>query len=148
MRSEVFNSTFENMLRILLLLDVVGEPINVDRVAALDFICIFGKKFEVLDKNLHGDNDFGFAEFAHKREKVVDATKLAVKNDYVSVIQDKQGFRYIISNRGKSIVENVQSPYSRAYMLGAKIVHRRFSNYTDDALLKFISGKSKESMEV
>lgn len=130
------------------MLHVVDIPINVDRIAALDFICIFGKKFEVLDKNLHGDNDFGFAEFAYKREKVVDATKLAVRNDYISVVQDGQGFRYQINDRGNTIVEAVQSSYSKSYMLGAKIVYRRFSNYTDDGLLKFVTDKAKESMEV
>lgn len=55
MRSEVFNTTFENMLRVLLLADTLNVPANVDRLAALDFICIYGKKCKVLDKNLHGD---------------------------------------------------------------------------------------------
>ena len=51
MRNRVFNSTFENMLRILLMIDTMNEPANVDRLAALDFICIYGKKCKVLDKN-------------------------------------------------------------------------------------------------
>ena len=50
MRSKVFNTTFENMLRLLLLVDTLNVPANVDRLAALDFICIYGKKCKVLDK--------------------------------------------------------------------------------------------------
>jgi hypothetical protein len=38
----VFNTTFENMLRLLLLADTLNVPANVDRLAALDFICIYG----------------------------------------------------------------------------------------------------------
>ena len=68
MRNRVFNTPFENMLRILLLSSTLKKPANVDRLAALDFICIFGKKCKVLDKNLHGDNEFGFSEFTTKRE--------------------------------------------------------------------------------
>ena len=80
MRNGVFNTTFENMLRILLLIDTMNVPANADRIAALDFICIYGKKCKVLDKNLHGDNKFGFSEFANKRRKITEAIKLSVRN--------------------------------------------------------------------
>ena len=66
MHDEIFNTTFENMLRVLLLVNTVGQPINSDRIVALDFISIYGKKCKVLDKNLHGDNEFGFSEFTRK----------------------------------------------------------------------------------
>ena len=80
------------MLRILLLADTVGKPMNVDRLAALDFICIFGKKCRVLDKNLHGDNEFGFSEFTTKRERITEAVKIAVKNDFLKVETTNKGF--------------------------------------------------------
>lgn len=86
MRSKVFNTTFENMLRLLLLADMLNAPANVDRLAALDFICIYGKKCKVLDKNLHGDNEFGFAEFINKREKITEAVKLS---DHIQEVQQE-----------------------------------------------------------
>ena len=76
MANKVFNTAFENMLRLLLLVDTLNGPANVDRLAALDFICIYGKKCKVLDRNLHGDNAFGFAEFANKREKIRGCDKI------------------------------------------------------------------------
>ena len=115
MKNKVFNTTFENMLRILILMSVLAKPANSDRLTALDFICIYGKKCKVLDKNLHGDNEFGFAEFTNKREKITEAIKLSVKNDYV---------------------------------IGARIVCRKFANYTDEAVLKYISKLATESKEV
>lgn len=84
MKNKIFNTTFENMLRVLLMLDVLDSTVNLDRLTALDFITIYGKKCKVLDKNLHGDNEFGFAEFANKRERITEAIKLAVINDYVT----------------------------------------------------------------
>ena len=95
MRSKVFNITFENMLRLLLLANTLNAPANVDRLAALDFICIYGKKCKVLDKNLHGDNEFGFAELANKRKKITEAIKLSVRNDFINVEHTEQGF-YIV----------------------------------------------------
>ena len=147
MRNKVFNTPFENMLRILLLSDTLGEGVNEDRLAALDFICIFGKKCEVLDKNLHGDNEFGFSEFTTKREKIIEAVKIAVKNDFLKVKKTEEGFLYSISDRGKEVVKGLQAPYARSYVIGAKIVCGRFSAYTDESILKYISSVSIDAKE-
>lgn len=138
---------FENMLRILLLADTLDAPVNVDRLAALDFICIYGKKCKVLDKNLHGDNEFGFAEFANKREKIAEAIKLSVRNNFINVKHTEQGFLYSINDRGREVVQNIQSSYARAYTVGAKIVCRKFSGFTDDGVLQYISDRATESKE-
>lgn len=147
MRSKVFNTVFENMLRVLLLADTLDAPSNVDRLAALDFICIYGKKCKVLDKNLHGDNEFGFAEFANKREKITEAIKLSVRNDFINAEHTDQGFLYSINDRGREVVQNIQSSYSKAYTVGAKIVCRKFSGFTDDGVLQYISDRATESKE-
>ena len=135
------------MLRLLLLADTLNAPANVDRLAALDFICIYGKKCKVLDKNLHGDNEFGFAEFTNKREKITEAVKLSVRNDFFKVEHTDQGFLYSINDRGRQVVQGVQSPYAKAYVVGAEIVCRRFSNYTDEGVLQYISDRATESKE-
>ena len=135
------------MLRVLLLTDTLNVPANIDRLAALDFICIYGKKCKVLDKNLHGDNEFGFAEFANKREKITEAIKLSVRNDFMNVEHTDQGFLYSINERGKQVVQGVQSPYARLYVMGAKIVCRRFSGYADEEVLQYISDRAIESKE-
>ena len=147
MRNKVFNTPFENMLRILLLADTVGNSMNVDRLVALDFICIFGKKCQVLDKNLHGDNEFGFSEFTTKRKLITEAIKIAVKNDFLQVETSNNGFVYRINDRGKTIVDGVQTPYARSYVIGAKIVSEHFSEYTDQEILKYISDLSATEKE-
>lgn len=148
MKNNVFNTAFENMLRVLLLMNVLPKPVNLDRLTLLDFICIYGKKCKVMDKNLHGDNEFGFAEFTNKREKITEAIKLSVKNNYVTVGKSEEGLVYSLNDRGKVIVTNIQSPYSKAYTIGARLVCRKFANYTDEAVLKYISKLATESKEV
>lgn len=148
MKNKVFNTTFENMLRILLLMSVLGKPVNADRLTALDFICIYGKKCKILDKNLHGDNEFGFAEFTNKREKIAEAIKLAVKNNYLTVDKNSDGIVYSLNDRGNIIVSNIQSTYSKAYGVGAKIVCRKFAYSTDEEILKYISTLATKSKEV
>ena len=102
---------------------------------------------KVLDKNLHGDNEFGFAEFANKREKITEAIKLSVRNDFINVEHTDQGFLYSINDRGREVVQNIQSSYSKAYTVGAKIVCRKFSGFTDDGVLQYISDRATESKE-
>ena len=147
MRNKIFNTPFENMLRILLLTETVNKPMNIDRMAALDFICIFGKKCRVLDKNLHGDNEFDFSEFTKKRERITEAAKLAVKNNFLMVENTKDGFAYSINARGKQVNKGLQSPYARAYVIGAKIVNSRFSAYSDEEILEYISDLSTKAKE-
>ena len=134
MKNKVFNTTFENMLRILILMGVLVKPVNLDRLTALDFICIYGKKCKVLVTN--------------KREKITEAIKLSVKDDYVIVGKSGEGLVYSLNERGREIVTNIQSPYSKAYVIGARIVCRKFANYTDEAVLKYISKLATESKEV
>jgi len=147
MRSKVFNTAFENMLRVLLLADTLSVPVNADRIVAFDFMCIYGKMCKVLDKNLHGDNEFGFAEFTNKREKIAEAVKISVRNDYLNVERTDQGFLYSINERGRAIVQNIQSPYARAYIIGAKIVCKKFSSYSDADVLEYISSEAIEPKE-
>ena len=147
MRNSVFNTPFENMLRILLLCNTLKKPANADRLVALDFICIFGKKCKVLDKNLHGDNEFGFSEFTTKRERITEAIKIAVKNKFLDVEKSGDGFLYSISERGRDVVKSLESPYAHDYTVGAKIVCNRFALYTDEGILKYISDLSTEAKE-
>ena len=147
MRNSVFNTPFENMLRVLLLSNTLKKPANVDRLAALDFICIFGKKCKVLEKNLHGNNEFGFSEFTTKRERITEAIKIAVKNDFLNVEKSEDGFLYSISELGREVVRALESPYARDYTVGAKIVCNRFSSFSDEGILKYISDLSTEAKE-
>ena len=78
------------------------------------------------------------------REKITEAIKLSVKDDYVIVGKSAEGLVYSLNERGREIVTNIQSSYSKAYAIGARIVCRKFANYTDEAVLKYISKLATE----
>ena len=70
----VFNSTFEVSLRILLLLSESGDAgLSIDRIAAYDFITIYSRYFDLSDRVLHGENEFGYSEIASRRNKAQTA---------------------------------------------------------------------------
>ena len=44
---DIFNTTFEVSLRILIVLNVTQTRLSIDRVSAMDFMAIYGKDFGV-----------------------------------------------------------------------------------------------------
>ena len=75
MPNKLFNTTFENALRLLILLDVFDYPQTLDMLYAVDFMAAYGATFNITPSNLNGDNQYKFSEFASRRE----AVKLALK---------------------------------------------------------------------
>ena len=57
--TRLFNTPFELSLRSALLLSVVErKDMTLDRIAAYDFIAIYGSYFDLTENNLHGLNDY------------------------------------------------------------------------------------------
>ena len=73
--SEVFNSSLEISLRILIILNTVKSRLSVDRITALDFISIYGK-------------DFGSSEYSKNNESVFFT--MSVKSSAYLSLRDLQ----------------------------------------------------------
>ena len=65
----LFNSTFENSLRLLILLDEYDMPKSLDMLYAVDFMTLYSASFGITDQNLNGDNDYKFSVFARVYRK-------------------------------------------------------------------------------
>lgn len=144
-KTGVFNSPFENMLRTLILLDATPEPLNIDRITALDFLGVYGRRWEVLDKNLHGSNSFDFAEFTHKRAVMKQAISAAVKKDFISIVANAKGIQFEVNDRGKAVITTIDSKYATEYRAGIESVYARFGDYTDADILSYINRKAIET---
>ena len=88
----VFNSTFENALRIILLLDAFGTPQNTDMLYATDFIVVYGRTFGLADEDLNGDNQYKFSEFVSRRSMVQKAIKELVLDGLVIPSETTLGY--------------------------------------------------------
>ncbi len=141
--TKIFNSTFEVSLRILSLLSTVATTdMNVDRITAYDFITIYSKYFELSDVNLHGDNNFGFSEFSARREVVQEATKRLVLDGLIRAIRHKNGFCYVLTDRGGQFCVVQNNEYVVDYCTLATKTHQHYKNMTDVEILTEISQKS------
>lgn len=139
MTERVFNSRHEISYRILLLLSVCQESkLSIDRIAALDFIAIYGVDFGVSEKNLHGMNSFRFSEYAGRRHLIHDGIKALVVSGYVQFYPHRQGFLYGISEEGLSFCRRLCDDYAKTYIANASRAIHLLKEYSDRELAKVI----------
>lgn len=144
MTKSPFNSIFEISLRLLILLNIYDMPQTLDMLYAVDFITIYGKYFKITKKNLNGDNEYCFSEFASRRELVKLALKELVLNGTVQVIIHKSGFTYIITPEGEDYCNSLVSEYAKEYKKNASIVINKMFGKTERSIISEINQKSVE----
>lgn len=135
----VFNTPFEMSLRVLMILHVTQTRLSVDRIAALDFITIYGKDFGVSKHNLHGDNNYRFSEYTAKRQILVQAIKELVLRNYIIPHCNKKGFNYSISDSGNSFCNSLNDEYANIYRSNLKKANELFLDYTDRKITQCIN---------
>lgn len=141
----LFNSTFENSLRLLILLDEYDMPQTLDMLYAVDFMTIYSKPFGLSEQNLNGDNDLKFSEFASQRDLVKEALKELVLNGNAEAVSYKDGLSYIITSEGEDYSGALTSEYAREYRKAAKSVINATKGKSERSLIAEIfklGGKS------
>jgi len=141
----LFNSTFENSLRLLLLLNEYDMPQTLDMLYAVDFMAVYSESFGLSDRNLNGDNDLKFSEFVSQRELVQDALRELVLDGTAEAVGYKNGLSYIITPEGEDFCDSLDSDYAREYRHNAKAVIKATDGKSERSLIAAIyslSGKS------
>ncbi|WP_206812126.1 ABC-three component system middle component 2 [Paradesulfitobacterium ferrireducens] len=112
----LLGSDFETSLRILILLEAAHKkPLNVEEIAALDFITVYSSDFGITDSNLHGENKYRFGEYASSRELIKCAIKRLVLDGLINVSQTAKGFEYTLNQNGLEFMLSLNSEYADAY---------------------------------
>lgn len=130
--NRLFNTSFENGLRVLLILNTLSpKAITVDRIAAYDFMSIYGADFGITDTNLHGINSFNFCELPTKRAIISAGIKEMALNGMIQVNNTKNGFTYAINETGKNFVKSIDDEYSEQYAETIQKLNQKYSAKTD-----------------
>ena len=144
--NEVFNTPFEISLRMVLLLSACDNAITADRAAALDFITVYSSAFHLSQQSINGENDFGFSEFATRRELVNKALKSMVIDGLMAVRRDELGYQYSLSPSGRKFCSSLNSEYAKEYSKLAAITVRSMKTKSDVDLLTLITHESTQSL--
>ena len=145
MPEKLFNTTFENALRLLILLDVYDYPQTLDMLYAVDFMATYGKTFNITEDNLNGDNQYKFSEFASRREAVKIALKALVLDGLVQALNLNDGIAYTVSSDGEDYCNSLESDYATEYRRNAQLVIKSVAGKTERELISKINKMSARS---
>ncbi len=146
MTNKLFNSEFENSLRILLLLTEFNCGQSLDKIYALDFMVSYGATFGVSKTNLNGDNQYKFSEFASRREIVRLALKQLVLDGLVLPVNSVDGILYAITDAGHKYSDTLESEYAEEYRSTARKIIEIVSNEPERTIIDRINKMSAESL--
>lgn len=143
----VFNSTFENSLRVLILLDAAGTALSLERVYIADFIATYGRAFGITKESLNGENQFMYSELASRREQVRSALKELALEGYVIPLKTDKGFSYQVDEAGRSFSISLESEYAKEYRRAAKAALSYMENRTHQSITEEITVMSMRSIQ-
>ena len=146
MMNKLFNSVFENSLRILLLLAEFDCGQSLDKIYATDFMVSYGATFGVSESDLNGDNQYKFSEFASRREIVRQALKQLVLDGLVRPDNSTVGILYSITDAGREYSNILGIEYAEEYRSTAKKVVEIVSNVSERTIIDKINKMSAESL--
>ncbi len=114
--NKIFNSVFENSIRVLLILFSINKAISSDMISIIDFITLYGKTLGINDKDINGKNSFAFCEYTARRAIIKDSVKRLVLNGLISIEKSDYGFCYKINMQGKTFVNSLNTKYKDNYL--------------------------------
>ena len=138
--NDLFNTPFEAGLRAMLILYTTQRRgMTIDRIAAYDFMTIYGNDLGVAEKNLHGINHFSFSELTSKRATCSEGVKAFVLDGLISVSRNKNGFIYSLTSSGEKYVEALDSDYKEQYLKIVKKVNSKYGQVPETELINTIN---------
>ncbi|MCC0645661.1 hypothetical protein KGF41_15465 [Clostridioides sp. ZZV14-6150] len=147
MMTTIFNSTFENVLRLTILIDTFKGSQTEDMLYAIDFIAQYGVAFNISDKNLHGENPFMFSEFATRKKIIRLVLKNMVLEGYVKPCNSSVRIIYALTGDGKAFVSELSSEYANDYRQLVELTIERYGSKSERYIIAEIHKLSKESLE-
>ncbi|MFI3326767.1 MAG: ABC-three component system middle component 2 [Clostridia bacterium] len=133
----IYDTENEIEARILMLMNVLTIPKNIDDIYTLHFMSIYAYEYDFPYENINGDNRFFNSEFCRKREKICSI----IKNS--KYITQTDFFTYAINDDGKEYCKNLKSDYAKAYKNLAMTVVEKYKD-TEDLTIMILRGMRNE----
>lgn len=143
----IFNSEFENELRLILLIDTFPKPQNADMIYAADFMVTYGHTFGIADHNLNGENMYKFSEFISRRPLVHKVLNELSFNGYAKPISTSSGIVYQLTTEGERLSRSLDSDYAKEYRATAANVIKHIGRRSERTLIAEINKMAAVSLK-
>ena len=139
---KIFNSKQEISFRILVLLCVTKKDLSLDLITSLDLFATYGKAYEMIDYNLHGDNTYTFSEITSRRKLINESLKFLVIDGLITPNQNGYGFTYSINDAGEEICSKMDTDYFIQYSECVQAVNKYTSNMIEESIVTLATRKA------
>lgn len=129
--NRVFNTNFENAMRLLIALDSLQQPVNEFELVDADFAATYARYFNVGATDLHGLTSFVDSIYTQRRSKAHEALRSLVASGYVTANHDAVHPVFTISGTGRERIKTINSSYTSTYK---KYVHLALTAIRDGHL--------------
>ena len=143
----IFNSEFENELRLILLIDTFPKPQNADMIYAADFMVTYGQVFGIANHNLNGENLYKFSEFVSRRPLVQKVLKELTFNGYAKPLSTSSGIVYRLTDEGERMSRSLDSDYAIEYRTTAAEVIKSIGRKSERTLISEINKMAASSLK-
>lgn len=143
----LYNSVFENELRLILLIDAFKHPQNADMIYAADFMVTYGQAFGITDYNLNGENLYKFSEFISRRPLVQKVLKELTFEGLAKPLSSSTGIVYELTDEGKRISQSLDSDYAKEYRETAGRVIKYIGRKSERTLIAEINKMAASSLK-
>ena len=142
----IFNSEFENELRLILLIDTFPKPQNADMIYAADFMVTYGQVFGIANHNLNGENLYKFSEFISRRSLAQKVLKELTFNGYTKPLSTSAGIVYQLTTEGERLSRSLDSDYAKEYRTTAFSVIKYIGRKSERTLIAEINKMAAVSL--
>ena len=134
----LYNTTFEVSLRLIILLEAANKPLNIDKITYLDFISVYAKEFGLSDENLYGENHYKYGEISAKRRSITAALKRLVIDRFIKATVNSSGLVYSIDTIGKNYADSLDSEYAQENKTAVQFVFSSFGDMDEKEISSII----------
>lgn len=141
---KVFNTIFENSMRLLLILSNIRKPISSDMIAIIDFLTLYSETLGIGGSDINGQNSLAFCEYIARQSIMKKSIKQMSVDGFININKTNNGFCYSISEKGKSFVQSLDSRYKDNYVNNLKFTLKFIGTKKEKALIMFINEQTNK----
>ncbi|MEG0774398.1 ABC-three component system middle component 2 [Clostridium sp.] len=136
---KIYNTPIEIGIRILLILKRCESAMELNSIIIYDYLMLHISDFDKKYQSLHPANPYHATELLAKRKVVQNAINLLIKKGLVNIVCSEDGIRYKDSEIGNIFLSYFESDYYFKLCSNADIVIKRFEDFNEVELNKFIN---------
>ena len=139
---QIFNTIFENSVRILIILYRLKKPVSSDMLSILDFLNLYNNTLGLGGKDLNGKNSFAFCEYLTRQSIIKESVKDLALYGLIDINKTVNGFCYSINNKGEIFVESLTDKYKNDYLANLKYTLDFVGAKKEKTLIAYINEKT------